>query len=187
MHPVLANLINRFRADQDYGVSLVRDVLGSTLGVRLPTSNREWVAICAEYGLYHVRWVNGIEVYAHGYGIELIADGLTIDFDWGDNGEPDGFDAWRLWNHVRLNGLPLPDEGFSQVRAWLEEAAAAGELTQDTFLYYSPRQRARPGVESPVAAEGWIATLKPRAMARTTDRGVNTRTVVAGGRTDGGP
>jgi hypothetical protein len=138
MHPVLANLINRFRAAQDYGVALVRDVLGGALGVRLPTSNHEWVTICAECGLYQIGWVNGIEVYAHGYGIELTVDGLTIDFDWGDRGEPDGFDGWRLWNHVRGNGLPPADESFSQVRAWLEEAAARGELTRDTFLYYLP-------------------------------------------------
>ena len=144
MHPVLANLINRFRAAQDYGVTLVRDVLGSAVGVRLPTSNHEWVTICAECGLYQIDWVSGIEVYAHGYGIELIVDGLTIDFDWGDHGEPDGFDCWRLWNFARGNGLPLPCESSVQVRSWLEEAAARGELTRDTHLYYSPRHRASP-------------------------------------------
>ena len=46
-----------------------------------PTSNRDQVAICGETGLYAVRWVNGVEVYAHGYGIELTFPDLAIDFD----------------------------------------------------------------------------------------------------------
>src|SRR5262245_9434456 len=105
MHPVLTDMIGRFRAAQDRGVAAVVEVLGGALGVRLPASNREWVAICAECGLYIVRAVNGIEIDAHGYGIELVFPDVTIDFDWGAAGEPDGFDAWRLWHFVRVNKL----------------------------------------------------------------------------------
>jgi hypothetical protein len=106
-------------------------------------SHRDWVTICGECGLYKVRHVNGIAIYAHGYGIELVVDGLTIDFDWGDAGEPGGFDTWRLWNFVRVNRIAVDCGSFSQVRLWLEEAVALGELTQDSLLYYSPTHRAR--------------------------------------------
>jgi hypothetical protein len=104
----------------------------------------EWVTICGETGLYNVRWMNGVDVYSHGYGIELIFGGLTIDFDWGEAGEPDGFDGWWLWNFARHNpnGSPCPER--AQVGAWIEEAAAAGELTRDCYLYYSPAHRALP-------------------------------------------
>jgi hypothetical protein len=57
MNPILEEVIARFRAAQDRGVAAVVGVLGPTLGVRLPRSNREWVAICSESGLYHVRRV----------------------------------------------------------------------------------------------------------------------------------
>lgn len=143
MHPVLADLVIQFREAQDRGVAFVARVLGPTLGVQLPSSNREWVTICGETGLYNVRWVNGAEVYSHGYGIELIFDGLTIDFDWGDAGEPDGFDAWRLWHFARVNRLPGPSASYSQVESWLGEAHGNGELTRGRLLYYSPRHRAR--------------------------------------------
>jgi hypothetical protein len=143
MNPVLADMIGRFRAAQDRGVVAIVEVLDPALGVRLPASNREWVTICAESGLYKVRRVDGLVVYAHGYGIELTLDGVTIDFDWGDAGEPDGFDAWRLWNFVQVNKIAADCEGYARVRSWLEEAAARGQLTRDTCLYYSPAHRAR--------------------------------------------
>lgn len=152
MHPSLAALIGRFRAAQDRGVRFVADVLGPALGVRLPSTTGEWVAICGGTGLYNVRWINGVEVYSHGYGIELIFAGLTIDFDWGERGEPDGFDVWRLYNFARLNPCGPPGPEHAAVAAWVEEAAERGELTRDRHLYYSPVHRAEPrGAEI-----GWL-------------------------------
>jgi hypothetical protein len=153
VHPSLVALIERFREAQDWGVAFIVDVLGPTLGVRLPSSPMEWVKICDETGLYNVRWINGVEVYSHGYGIEFICGGLTIDFDWGEAGEPDGFDVWRLWNFARLNPCARPCPEHAQVRNWVEEAAAAGELTQDRYLYYSPVHRAVQRQAAPFAPE----------------------------------
>ena len=88
-----------------------------------------------------MRWLNGVGVYTHGYGIELTFTDLTIDFDWGDNGEPDGFDGWWLWNFANQNPCDVPCPDRAEVRAWVEEAAAAGELFRDGALYYSPSHR----------------------------------------------
>jgi hypothetical protein len=148
MHPVPLDLINRFRVAQDRAVATIVEALGGTLGVRLPTSNRDWLTVTAECGLYNVRWLNGVEIYAHGFGIELIFPDLVIDFDWGDAGEPDGFDAWRLWIFAKLNNIPLACSGSPQVRDWLDEAVANGELTRDTSLDYSPAHRAHPVADS---------------------------------------
>ncbi|MFO0822439.1 MAG: hypothetical protein U0792_04860 [Gemmataceae bacterium] len=142
MHPSLVTLIERFRVAQDRAIAFIVDALGQTLGVRMPRNPMDWVNICGETGLYNVRWINGVEVYSHGYGIELIFGGLTIDFDWGEFGEPDGFDGWWLWNFARSNPCGVPCAERAQVRNWVEEAAAAGELTRDRYLYYSPTHRA---------------------------------------------
>ncbi|QDU19864.1 DUF6896 domain-containing protein [Urbifossiella limnaea] len=146
MHQFLTALIERFRHAQDRGVAFVVEVLGPTLGVRLPTTADEWVTICGETGLYNARWVNGVGVYSHGYGIELTFPGLTIDFDWGEFGEPDGFDIWRLYHFARLNPCGVPTPTHAEVTAWVEEAVAAGELTANRpwqyGLYYSPAHRA---------------------------------------------
>jgi hypothetical protein len=152
MHPSLVTLIERFREAQDRGVAFIVDVLGPALGVRLPKSPTEWVTICGETGLYNVRWVNGVEVYSHGYGIELSFGGLTIDFDWGEAGEPDGFDGWWLWNFARLNPCNSPCPERAQVRLWIENAATAGELTRDLYLYYSAAHRAEHRPTEPAAS-----------------------------------
>ena len=142
MRPALLRLIERFREAQDQGVAFIIDVLGPAIGVRWPKSPSDWVYIYSETGLWNVRRMNRVEVYCHGHGIELIFPGLTIDFDWGDAGEPDGFDAWRLWNFAFLNpdGSPCPEH--SEIRTWIEQAAADGELERDAWLHYSPRHRA---------------------------------------------
>jgi hypothetical protein len=152
MHPSLLTLIERFREAQDRGVAFIVRVLGPTLGVRLPNSPTDWINICGETGLYNVRWMNGVEVYSHGYGIELLIGRLTIDFDWGEFGEPDGFDVWRLWNFARLNPSASPCPEHSEVRTWVQEAAAAGELVQDRYLYYSPAHRAVQSQAEPATA-----------------------------------
>jgi hypothetical protein len=115
--------------------------------------------------LYNVRWINGGEVYSHGYGIELVIDGVTIDFDWGERGESDGFDVWRLYNFARLNPAIVARVPHAQVREWMEEALAAGELVEDRYLCYSPRHRARrppaPKTEAERRCHRWFAPVEP--------------------------
>ena len=152
MQSSLLVLIQRFRDVQDRGVAFIVEVLGPTLGIRLPRTPREWVAHCGETGLYNVRWVNGVEVYSHGYGIELIFAGLTIDFDWGECGEPDGFDVWRLYNFARHNSCGPRCPEYAEVAAWVEEAESAGELVRDRYMYDSPSHRAGQRHAEPGAA-----------------------------------
>jgi hypothetical protein len=139
MHPVLAELVRRFREAQDRGVA----VLTEQLAVPLPKSNRDWFHFCNSQGLYQARTIKGVGFYAHGYGVELTLEDMTIDFDWGDAGEADGFDAWRLWKFIDDNKLDIQCNDDSQVDEWLQQAYRAGELTKDDHLYYSPAHRAR--------------------------------------------
>lgn len=154
MHPALLTLIERFRAAQDRGVAFVADVLGPTLGVRLPGSDREWVKICGQTGLCFVQWVNGVEVYSHGYGIELTFPDLNIDWDWGEHGEPDGFDVWRLHWFARSNAGRRPYPSYAVVSDWMKAALAAGELYRpgEYGLYYSPNHRTKPRTATEVDA-----------------------------------
>ncbi|MCO6047045.1 hypothetical protein NG895_24365 [Aeoliella sp. ICT_H6.2] len=137
MHQVLDNLIDRFRRAQDLAV----DTLLHDLSIPLPESNRAWPFYCAANGLHDTRELNGIGIYAHGYGVELKINDLVIDFDWGDNGERDGFDAWRLWN-FQAGNCPEMECSHNAVKDWLETAFNEGELIKDTSLYYDPRRRA---------------------------------------------
>lgn len=138
MAPELNVLIKKFRHAQDQGVEL----LVTKLGIPIPESNRGWFVYCRDSGLYSESQVDGVLVHAHGFGIAIETDKLCIDFDWGDNGEADGFDGWRLYVFSLEHGI---DFGCThkQCNDWIKQAYEAGELERDTHLYYDPRFRAR--------------------------------------------
>ncbi len=143
MHERLRNLIERFREAQDNAVSFYVNTLCPTLGLRLPTSGGDWINLCGEFGLYEIRSVDGVQLDPHGIGIEFTFPTWSIDMDWGENGEADGFDAWRLHLFDRLNPTALPTPSYQEVRNWVEHAFDRGELIRDLHLYYSPLHRAK--------------------------------------------
>lgn len=136
MNATLDRLIERFRAAQDNGVAALVEVLQ----LPLPRSGIEWARYCAENGIHRLRELNGVGIHAHGYGVELKLDGLTIDFDWGPNGEPDGFDGWRLYNFARENDIGV-ECTHDDVNLWLRAAFRDGALTMVNQLYFDPRRR----------------------------------------------
>src|SRR5262245_36643501 len=65
----------------------------SESGIALPRSNREW----AMNGMPNLgQLVSGGSYRKHGYGCEVSTSKGSVDFDFGDAGETDGFDSWRL-------------------------------------------------------------------------------------------
>ncbi|MCA9175244.1 MAG: hypothetical protein KDB14_12235 [Planctomycetales bacterium] len=130
-------LIQYFRDAQDIGVATIRDVLQ----MPLPKSGLDWVQYCCNHGIQRLKELNGVPIYAHGFGIELTLGELTIDFDWGPNGEPDGFDAWRLYNFTLTNATGV-ECSHNDVIQWIDAAFENGELHQVGGTYFDPRRRA---------------------------------------------
>jgi hypothetical protein len=126
MKPELESLIKQFRAAQDVGVATIRD----TLSLPLPKSGPDWVHYCCANGIQKINELNGIPIYAHGYGIELKIDELTIDFDWGPNGEPDGFDAWRLYNFTLDNATARSKMSFDGSKPRSKMVSLNGSITR---------------------------------------------------------
>jgi hypothetical protein len=136
MKPELETLIRCFRDAQDVGVATVRD----TLQIPLPKSGPDWVHYCWNNGIQKLKELNGVPIYAHGYGIELKIGELTIDFDWGPNGEADGFDAWRLYNFTLDNDTGV-ECTHDDVIQWIEAAFKNGELQRSNHTYFDPKRR----------------------------------------------
>lgn len=137
MNPQLESLIKQFRSAQDVVVATIRD----TLSLPLPKSGAEWAHYCCANGLLKINELNGIPIYAHGCGIELKIGELTIDFDWGPSGEPDGFDAWRLYNFMLDNAVGVQCTHKDVIR-WIEGALENGELERIGDTYFDPKRRA---------------------------------------------
>ena len=134
MDATLVMIIDAFRAAQDRAVQ----ALVHEFGIPMPASNLEWINICIEEGLSARRELNGTGIYVHGYGVELTFPDVTIDFDWGDKGEPDGFDTWRLFHFCECNKLYYGQYTYKSIGGWLQTAERRGELVKDRLLYYLP-------------------------------------------------
>ena len=80
----------------------------------------------------------GFPYFKHGYGCKVrLPSGIAVDFDFGDRGQIDGFDAWRL---VHFAGSRLISYGFASENALNEcfdAEVAAGSLSfSGNILYY---------------------------------------------------
>ena len=138
MHPELLKVIETFRQAQDAAVATLRD----KFGVHPPVSNMEWAKARGQLDLQERAWEAGMKIRAHGFGVELRVPGHLIDFDWGDRGEANGFDTWRLWNHCAENRLFLDTVSYELLDDWLKDAHSAGELVKDRRLYYLSQEGA---------------------------------------------
>jgi hypothetical protein len=136
MNPQLDKLIGEFRAAQDFVVK----ALIEELDLPRPKSNLEWWSICVQRGLTEQTTINDIGFYGHGFGVEVTVGDIECDFDWGPNGEADGFDAWRLFRFSESE--EKKSISYELIGMWLEESHAEGELEFDGTLYYDPKRRA---------------------------------------------
>lgn len=78
----------------------------------------------------------GFRIRPHGYGMEVNVGGSTIDFDFGANGELNGFDAWRLFNFVEANKLNTILNTEDKIEDSIERAMESGDIIKSQGLNY---------------------------------------------------
>lgn len=64
----------------------------------------------------------------HGIGIEVELGNIKIDFDFGDNGEINGFDSWRLLNFVTENEIKTSLNTEQKINIAIEQAIDKGYI-----------------------------------------------------------
>jgi len=128
MNKHLANLISEYQASVRVATSLMHES-----GIPLPASRNDWVAT----NIPRRGELNGaIPYFKHGYGCKVGLPTGAVDFDFGLNGEIDGFDAWRLAGFASSR---LSEYGFSSEGAlneYFKAEAAAGSLVYSGYLLY---------------------------------------------------
>jgi hypothetical protein len=129
MNNQLAQLISDYQTSVRTALHLMKQS-----GIPLPSTCLDWVETdippCGELK-------GGFSYYKHGFGCAVGLPAGEIDFDFGDKGEIDGFDSWRLLNFA---GSRLGDYGFDTEDALEESFQAAvksGSLAYSgNTLYY---------------------------------------------------
>ncbi|MDY0835529.1 DUF6896 domain-containing protein [Pseudomonas sp. SED1] len=128
MNNQLAMLISDYQASIAAAVDMMQ-----RSGIPRPPTNTDWVVTdIPQRGELE----GGVRYFKHGYGCAVSLPTGTVDFDFGDRGEIDGFDAWRL---ASFAGDKLSDYGFADEDAITEcfkAEVAAGSLVYSGYILY---------------------------------------------------
>jgi len=103
------------------------------LGVPVSITNVEWASLDVPQ---HGSTADGIDYFKHGYGVAISDGKHKIDVDLGENGEINGFDAWRLFKFAQDNGIQTPFGSLAEIDSAIQEAVDSNELTYSGYLLY---------------------------------------------------
>jgi hypothetical protein len=125
---------NLARLISDYQSSVRRTVeLMVQSGIALPATNNDWVGSgIPQRG----ELTGGVRYFKHGFGCAVRLPNAVVDFDFGERGEIDGFDASRL---VVFAGSKLLEYGFASeaaLNACFDAEVAAGSLVYSGRILY---------------------------------------------------
>ena len=119
---------------QEY-LAAVREAVAelSASGVPLPASRMEWAASgLPKRGVL----VSGRPYVRHGYGCMVGVECVAVDFDFGERGETNGFDAWRLARFARVEPTTYSFTTEKDLEQALVREAEQGRVVKRGALYY---------------------------------------------------
>lgn len=103
------------------------------LGTTPPIPNMEWASLDVPQ---RGSTPDGINYFKHGYGVTMTDGKRKIDLDLGENGEINGFDAWRLYDFAERNNIPTSFGSHTELETAIQEAVDSGELTYSGYILY---------------------------------------------------
>ncbi|UOD32160.1 hypothetical protein INH39_11090 [Massilia violaceinigra] len=128
MNKNLKNLISNYQASVRAAVDIMQ-----RSGIPLPTTSSDWINTDIP-GRGELE--GGIAYFKHGFGCHVNLPAGPVDFDFGERGETDGFDLWRL---VKFAGPALATYGFAtqdEVKECFEAAVNSGSLVSSGYILY---------------------------------------------------
>lgn len=103
------------------------------LGALIPITNTEWACLGVPQ---RGSTPDGIDYFKHGYGVAMADGKHKIDLDLGENGEINGFDAWRLFDFAQGSKIQTSFGSHEEVESVIQEAERSGELTYSGYILY---------------------------------------------------
>ena len=129
MDPDLLKLI----VDYQRRVAEAVDMLEAA-GVPRPTSDIAWTGmdVPGQGSL-----PGGFKWYKHGFGCSVQGAAWGVDFDFGPEGEIDGFDPSRLYGFTRGQPEAYGFKSEQDIKAAVQRALDAGALTFSGYILYT--------------------------------------------------
>lgn len=130
MDQELARIIKLFNDAQLKAV----EVLENDFGCPRPKSSDDFIFRCVPI----IRASNyesvGYKIRPHGIGMEVSMRGTTIDFDFGKNGQFNGFDSWRLYEFIKINKIKSPISSEKKMTGLFNNSVSLGEIVKGTGI-----------------------------------------------------
>ena len=144
--------LQRLVSDYQTVVSRRFTQLRTELGFAAPESDVAWACNDLEQ---KGRLSDGAQYFKHGYGCAIKGATDSVDFDFGENGEIDGFAASSLWEFAVAS---KKDYGFASqedIAAAITRSAAEGALRfSGSILYFVQKKEANQPSEATRSARG---------------------------------
>lgn len=107
--------------------------LFKALELTLPISKTDWVRLDVPQ---RGKVGDSLQYFKHGYGVAIKFDGGEIDIDFGDKGEYNGFDGWRLFRFAEESNFRTPYKDHREVEADIIDAVQNGQLRDSGYSLY---------------------------------------------------
>jgi hypothetical protein len=132
--------LQRLVSDYQTVVSRRFRQLRTELGFAAPESDVAWACNDLEQT---GRLSDGARYFIHGYGCAITGATDSVDFDFGENGEIDGFAASSLWGFALASKKDYGFASAEEIAAAITRSAAEGELRFSGYiLYYVQKKEA---------------------------------------------
>ncbi|UGQ47309.1 DUF6896 domain-containing protein [Massilia endophytica] len=116
----LRYLIDEYQSAVKFATSLMY-----RSGINMPQSDYAWAHMdIAPSGTLDV----GVQYHKHGAGCMVELQSGTVDFDFGANGEIDGFDLWKLTQFVAHSDIDYGFESETEIEHAYNAALQSGEM-----------------------------------------------------------
>lgn len=102
------------------------EILENDFNCHKPKSQDDFISRCVQIIREQNYQANGYKIRPHGIGMEININGTKIDFDFGANGEFNGFDSWRLFQFIQNNKIQTQINSESQLNGLFKSALAKG-------------------------------------------------------------
>ena len=137
MNKDLKNIIDKFNQAQLRAV----EILENEFECERPSSTLDFITRCIPIIRSKEYSNGGYKIRPHGFGMEINIDGTIIDFDFGEKGEINGFDAWRLYHFVKSNNIKTSLNAENKIEAAIESSLLEGKIIKSQGPnYYSNMQ-----------------------------------------------
>jgi hypothetical protein len=136
MDPELERIIGMFNAAQLKAV----EILEAAFNCPRPTTSDDFIFRCVPVIRASNYEAGGYKIRPHGIGMEINIDGTKIDFDFGQNGQFNGFDSWRLYEFVQKNRIKSLIRCEEEMDKLVKSAVAGGYIVKGSGMgnvYYA--------------------------------------------------